>query len=65
MWFHLWTLQISLFYLPLDKVELEDLDDFIDLDDEFDWSFAEIIDFLELTEDFYETTVVLSSSLSS
>ena len=65
MWFHLWTLQISLFYLPLDKVELDDLDDFIDLDDEFDWSFAEIIDFLELTEDFYETTVVLSSSLSS
>ena len=30
MWFHLWSLQISLFYLHLDRVEFEDFDELID-----------------------------------
>ena len=58
MWFHLWILQILLFYLPFDIEELEDLEELIDFEEFTDfealttWFLTEIIDFFELTEDF-------------
>ena len=69
MWFHLWSLQISLFYLPLDRVEFEDFDELIDFKeftdlDGFTWFLTDVIDFLEFTEDFYEITDSLSYSSS-